>query len=158
MPLSRLIRKVQDALSEPAPQDPHSRQRNLRLATVALLLEIGHADQSLSLEEESRLLAHVREQFALEGDDARDLLETAEDLREEAIDHYGFTRVLRESMTLQDRIEVVRTMWRIVYADGSLHHDENHLVRKLADLLGLEHHVMIDAKMYVRRELGHEEP
>ena len=47
-------------------------------------------------------------------------------------------------------------MWRIVYADGRLSENENYLVRKLADLLGLEHHVMIEAKVDVLRELGRE--
>jgi uncharacterized tellurite resistance protein B-like protein len=48
----------------------------------------------------------------------------------------------------------VKTLWRLVYSDGSLHEYENYLVRKVADLLGLEHHVMIDAKSAVLRELG----
>jgi len=51
-------------------------------------------------------------------------------------------------------IEIVKAMWRIVYADRKLTDYENYLVRKLADLLGLEHHVMIDAKVAVLRELG----
>lgn len=157
MPFSRLIQKLQEGFSAPPEKDPQARERHIQLATVALLLEIGHADESLSLEEERRLLEHVRKQFDLDGGQARELLEAAADIREEAIDHYSFTRVLRSAMSLDDRIEVVRTMWRIVYADGSLHQDENHLVRKIAELLGLEHHVMIEAKMAVRRELGHEE-
>jgi uncharacterized tellurite resistance protein B-like protein len=44
-------------------------------------------------------------------------------------------------------------MWRMVYADGKLTGYENYLVRKLADLLGLEHRVMIDAKSAVLREI-----
>jgi uncharacterized tellurite resistance protein B-like protein len=45
-------------------------------------------------------------------------------------------------------------MWRMVYSDGKLTENENHLVRKLADLLGIEHHVMIDAKVSVLQEIG----
>jgi uncharacterized tellurite resistance protein B-like protein len=53
-----------------------------------------------------------------------------------------------------ERIEIVKAMWRIVYADGRLSDNENYLVRKLADLLGLEHHVMIEAKVSVLQERG----
>ena len=45
-------------------------------------------------------------------------------------------------------------MWRMVYSDGRLTDYESYLVRKLADLLGLEHHVMIDAKVAVLDERG----
>ena len=47
-------------------------------------------------------------------------------------------------------------MWRMVYSDGKLTDYEGYLVRKLADLLGLEHHVMIDAKVSVLREFENE--
>jgi uncharacterized tellurite resistance protein B-like protein len=52
----------------------------------------------------------------------------------------------------------VRTMWRMVYSDRKLTDYENYLVRKLADLMGLEHHVMIEAKVGVLRELGLSSP
>ena len=61
---------------------------------------------------------------------------------------------VRKSASLAERIEIVKTMWRIVYADRKLTDYENYLVRKLADLLGLEHHVMIDAKVAVLHEIG----
>ena len=71
-----------------------------------------------------------------------------------SIDHFALTNYIRKNSTLQERIDIVRTMWRMVYGDGKLTDYENYLVRKLADLLGLEHHVMIGAKVEVLRELG----
>ena len=43
-------------------------------------------------------------------------------------------------------------MWRIVYSDGVLHEYENYLVRKLADLIGIEHHIIIETKLAVQQE------
>jgi uncharacterized tellurite resistance protein B-like protein len=57
-------------------------------------------------------------------------------------------------MSLAERTEVVKAMWRMVYADGKLTNYEGYLVRKLADLLGLEHKVMIEAKVAVLGERG----
>src|ERR1700745_1717495 len=76
------------------------------------------------------------------------------DIRAHTTDHSALTHSIRRNSPLNDRIEIVKTMWRIAYADGRLTDYENYLVRKLADLLGLEHHVMIDAKVSVLRELG----
>jgi len=45
-------------------------------------------------------------------------------------------------------------MWRMVYSDGKLTDYENYLVRKLADLLGLEHRQMIETKVSVLQEMG----
>ena len=87
-------------------------------------------------------------------EDARDLLAQASELRNKTIDHFALTNFIRKNSTLSERIEIVKTMWRIVYSDRKLTDYENYLVRKLADLLGLEHHVMIEAKVNILRELG----
>ena len=61
---------------------------------------------------------------------------------------------LKNAFQLDERIQVVKTMWRVAYSDGRLTDYENYLVRKLADLLGIEHRVMIDAKVDILRERG----
>ena len=126
----------------------------LRLATAAVLLETGYADGTLTPDENTDLVTYLKRAFALGDDDARDLVNAADEIRNRTIDHFAMTNYIRSHTTLEERIEIVRTMWHMVYSDGKLTDYENYLVRKLADLLGLEHHVMIDAKVAVLRELG----
>ena len=45
-------------------------------------------------------------------------------------------------------------MWRVVYADGTLHHHEEYLVRRLSDLLRVPHRVMIATKLEILQEIG----
>ncbi len=126
----------------------------LRLATAAVLLEIAYADGEFSPAEDGDVVGYLQGAFELSEGDARQLLEQADDLRNHTIDHFALTNFIRKNSTLAERTEIVKTMWRIVYADRKLTDYENYLVRKLADLLGLEHHVMIEAKVSVLRELG----
>jgi uncharacterized tellurite resistance protein B-like protein len=126
----------------------------LRLATAAVLLETGYADGTLTPDESTDLVTYLKRAFQLGDEDANDLVNAAEEIRNRTIDHFAITNYIRKNATLEERIEIVRTMWRMVYSDGKLTDYENYLVRKLADLLGLEHHVMIEAKVAVLRELG----
>jgi uncharacterized tellurite resistance protein B-like protein len=128
------------------------REHRLRLATATVLLETAYADESMSTTEKNGIVEFLQQRFALDENDAHELLETADEHRANTIDHFAMTNVLRRNTSLEDRIEIVKQMWRLVHRDGSLHQHENYLVRKLADLLGLEHHVMIEAKMAVARE------
>ena len=139
---------VCDGDKPPQQQDP------LRLATAAVLLDIGYADGTLSREEDEDLLTYLKRAFALDDTMAQELVKAAAEIRAQTIDHFALTHFIRRNATLSDRIEIVKTMWRIAYADGRLTDYESYLVRKLADLLGLEHHVMIDAKVSVLQELG----
>ncbi len=126
--------------------------RRVHLATAAILLEIAYADESFSNEEQKGLLTFLEQRFGISGTDARELIESAGEMRSNTIDHWNLTNLIRGNTTLDERIEIVKTMWRMVYSDGQLHQYENYLVRKLADLLGLEHHVMIAAKLAVQSE------
>ena len=130
------------------------RQDPLRLATAAILLDIAYADGTFTPAEDGDLVGFLKRAFALADDEARELIAAADEIRAHTIDHFALTNYIRKNSPLERRIEIVRTMWRMVYGDGRLTDYENYLVRKLADLLGLEHHVMIGAKVDVLRELG----
>lgn len=126
----------------------------LRLATAAILLDIAYADGEFSPAEDGDIVGYLKKAFALDEESARDLLKAADELRAQTIDHFALTNYIRHNTPLDQRIDIVRTMWRVVFADGRLTAYENYLVRKIADLLGLEHHVMIDAKVGVIEERG----
>jgi len=130
------------------------REDPLRLATAAILLDIAYADGTFTPAEDGDIVGFLKPTFALADDEARELIAAAAEIRARTIDHFALTNYIRKNSSLERRVEIVRTMWRMVYGDGKLTDYENYLVRKLADLLGLEHHVMIGAKVDVLRELG----
>ena len=137
--------------SEVQPRQQHD---PLRLATAAVLLDIAYADGQFTPAEDGNVVGFMTQRFDLSPDDARELLEAADEIRKKTVDHFALTNYIRKNAPLSERIEIVKTMWRLVYSDGKLSEYEAYLVRKLADLLGLEHHVMIDAKSAVLRELN----
>ena len=148
MSFAKLVQRFKGGAAEQARPDP------LRVATAAILLEIAYADGTFTPAEDGDVVGYLERSFELNEDEARDLIAAAGELRARTIDHFALTNFIRKNSPLAERIEIVKTMWRIVYSDRKLTDYENYLVRKLADLLGLEHHVMIEAKVGVLRELG----
>ena len=131
-----------------------SQQDPVKLATAAVLLDIAYADGAFSPAEGADLLGYLQRAFSLTSEMAEELVKAAGEIRAKTIDHFALTNFIRRNASLNDRIEIVRTMWRMAYADGKLTDYEGYLVRKLSDLLGIEHHIMIDAKVSVLQELG----
>ena len=137
--------------SEVQPQYKHD---PLRLATAAILLDIAYADGQFTPVEDGNVAGFLAQRFQLDEGDARELMEAADEIRKKTVDHFALTHYIRKNAPLPERIEIVKTMWRLAFSDGKLSDYEGYLVRKIADLLGLEHHVMIDAKSAVLDELG----
>jgi uncharacterized tellurite resistance protein B-like protein len=134
--------------------EPQVEQDPLHLATAAVLLEIAKADGEFSPAEDGDIVGFLRDAFSITPEATQELVKAADEVRNKTIDHFALTNFIRRSTSLEDRIAMVKTMWRIVYSDRKLTDYEGYLVRKLADLLGLEHRVMIEAKVEVLRELG----
>jgi uncharacterized tellurite resistance protein B-like protein len=148
---ARLVLRFKEGFG---PQETREQKHDpLRLATAAVLLETAYADGQFTPAEDGNVIGYLTRVFDLGAEEARELVAAADEVRNRTIDHFALTNFIRKNTTLAERIDVVKTMWRMVYADGKLTGYENYLVRKLADLLGLEHRVMIDAKSAVLREI-----
>ena len=149
MSFAKLVQRIKGGVQQPELQrDP------LRLATAAILLETAYADGEFSPAEDGDVVGYLKQAFGLDDETAQELIAEAAEVRGKTIDHFALTNYVRKNASLSERIEIVKTMWRVVYADGRLTDYENYLVRKLADLLGIEHHVMIEAKVAILDERG----
>jgi uncharacterized tellurite resistance protein B-like protein len=121
-------------------------EHQLRLACAALMIEVLYADHSIGQGELDTLRQVLQENFELEKNEADRLIELAEEERAEATDYYQFTSLINEFYTQQQKRELVTRLWQMAYADHSVHKFEEHLVRRLADLLHVPHSAFMQSK------------
>ena len=132
-----------------AADDPDS-EHVLRLAIGALLLEMTHMDGEVWPEQREAVATAVLEHFDLPEGEAAELLKLAEAERSEATDYFQFTSLINGVYTPEQKISLVELLWQIAYANESLHKYEEHLVRKIADLLHVPHSAFIATKLRTR--------
>jgi uncharacterized tellurite resistance protein B-like protein len=121
-----------------------------RLAAAALLFHVIAVDGIVSDEEREALAAVLKRQFDLDGKAAGALVSAAEEADREAIDLYSFTSVLKRQADEADRERIVGMMWRLVYADGTLHEFEDNVIWRVAELLGVDPKARIRLKQAAR--------
>ncbi len=132
---------------------PHRRRTGLgerhtiELATAALLIEVARVDQGATADERVAVLRAVREKFQLTHEEAERLIALAEEEMKQASDYFQFTSLINRHFTQQQKQRVIELMWRVAYSDANLSAHENHLMRKVADLLHITHGDYIAAKM-----------
>lgn len=134
---------------------PQTRDRDLRLAACALLLELAHADDAFTDDERAHLSSAVRRHFGLDHHQADSLIHHAEQARQQAPDLWQFTSLIRESYSLGQKMVLAEIMWGLVFADGELSAREDYLMRKVSKLLDLEIAYLSEARK--RAENGLEE-
>ena len=66
-----------------------------------------------------------------------------------SIDLWQFTNLINENYSLEEKLDVLKMVWEIAYADGKLDCHEDYLVHKFANLLRLNHKQLINVKLEV---------
>jgi len=126
----------------------------LQIATCALLLEMAHADDTCTPEEEEHIAALMQQRFGISRDAFEEVRALADQRRREQIDLWGFTKTLKEHFTAAQNMQVMEMLWSVIYADDTLADYEDHLVHTLAKLLDIDHRDMIAAKVKMLHESG----
>ncbi len=111
--------------------------RDLRIATAALLVHAAAIDGGMSAAERDKLRNLLQQRFELDDAAADELIEQAAMADQKAVDLYHFTRQLNDSLDEQARLRMVEMMWKIAYADGAVSPFEDNLIWRVADLLGV---------------------
>lgn len=119
---------------EPSP-DEHALPR----AAAVLLLELAVADAGVDDSEREVIERAIVEHFELDEAEVRELIAEATRQQRDSHSLHEFTHQLRTSLEPEARGELVEWLWKVCFADGHLDRHEEHLVRRLADLLGVSH-------------------
>ncbi|MGQ0656799.1 MAG: TerB family tellurite resistance protein [Chromatiales bacterium] len=139
-----------------APSSRDSQQdeeHRLRLAVAALLAEVVRMDENIAEDERAQVLKSIAQKFALDAGKAKELLSLAEAEAHEATDLYQFTSQINRAYSPEQKVRLIEHMWRVAYADGTLHKYEDHLIRKVAELIYVPHKEFIAAKLRVQPDV-----
>jgi uncharacterized tellurite resistance protein B-like protein len=126
----------------------------IQVATAALLVEMVRMDGEIQPAEREAVLRLVWSKFDLSAVEAATLVQLAEEEAGQATDFYQFTSLINKRFTKEQKVRLIESLWRIAYADAELHIYEEHLARKVANLLYVPHEDFIAAKMRAREAAG----
>lgn len=126
--------------------EPEPDEHALPRAAAVLLLELAVADAGIDDSERKVIERAMLDHFGLAGAEVRELMAEAGRRQRESHSLHEFTHQLRTRLEPEARGELVEWLWKVGFADGRLDRHEEHLVRRLADLLGVSH------KEFIRRK------
>lgn len=121
-------------------------EEQLKIASAVLFLEMMNIDNTAREPEQAMIASILQENFSLSGEQIRMLLDSAENSRQHATDYFQFTSLINKAYSLEQKIQLIESLWKIAFIDGVLDMHEEYLVRKIADLLYVPHADFIKAK------------
>ena len=146
-----LITKLKSLLGSVASEDEKAGARPLELACAALMFEVARADFAVDEVEQRAVYDLLTVEFNLSPVEIDSVTEAAADKADAATCLFEFTRAINNLASVDQKRALIGMMWRVAMADNALSRYEEHLIRKVADLLYLPHADFIRAKQAAQR-------
>ena len=138
----------------PVKSSPESKNQKIEIAACALFIEIAKADGEFTDEERKFIISEMKSTFNLDDDYVNDLILLAEQRVKESVSLYEFTGVINTTFTFEEKIELIESLWKLIYKDEKLNQYEDHLIKRIAATINIEHKQIINAKLWVKEQMG----
>lgn len=128
----------------------------VKTATCVILLEAATADETFSDDERKKIVEVLKGRFSMTDREAEELIASSVAERKDATDLWHFTNIINQSMSNEEKYEIMELVWEVIYSDGTLDKFENYVARKLLNMLNIDHSKFIELKLRAKSRAGAE--
>ncbi|MGF1740445.1 TerB family tellurite resistance protein [Vibrio profundum] len=126
----------------------HQQGSNPSLAMASLLCEVAEADHTHNTAEQKKQSDLLSRLLGVSNEEGQTLIQQAQEKVKNSASLYDFTSQLRE-LSQSRRFDLIKAMWEVANSDGSIDPLEEAVIRKVAELLYVDHNEFIRAKLMV---------
>ena len=148
-----MIKKIKELISNLSDKDIQEESQDSSLinnACAALLIEIAYADKDFDESEKMSLKNSLMTTYKIDEIEIDELILDASQSVQESTSLYGYTRIVNDEFSYDEKLNLLKNLWKIAYADGNLDKYEEHLLRKISDLIHISHSDYINIKLEIR--------
>ena len=110
----------------------------IELTASVLAYEIARSDGEIDDNELEVLMEEIKAISKKVHKDEDEILEIIEKYSKDSVSFYEFVEDINNDYTKDEKLSLLKFMWKIAYADGKLDVDEERLIRRLADLIKIK--------------------
>ena len=110
----------------------------IELTAAVLAYEIARSDGDVSSDELSVLMEEIELIAKKVGKEKTEILKIVETYSQDSVSFHEFIEDINKNYSKDQKLSLVKFLWKTAYADGRLDVDEERLVRRVADLIKIK--------------------
>lgn len=130
------------------------KSKKIEIAACALFIEMAKADGEFTEDERKFIITEMKSTFNLDDEYVNNLMLHAEQKIKESVSLYEFTGIINTTFTNEEKINLIENLWKLIYKDEKLNQYEDHLIKRIAATINIEHKQIINSKLWVKQQLG----
>ena len=121
-------------------------KKNLKLISLCLVYEVAGADNNIDPREKKLILEKIRDNIDTNILTEKEILNVIKEQSEQRISFYDIIHDINMNLDKEEKVSILKMMWEVAYADQVLDIDEERLIRRSAEMLGINPSIVLKTK------------
>jgi len=127
-------------------KEEKEKPKNIKLIALCLAFEVANADNDIDVRERDLILEKIKESIDLSVLTENQIFEVIQQEGKNRVSFYDIIHDINKNLDKKERIEVLRMLWEIAYADQVLDVDEERIIKRSAEMLGIKPSIVLQTK------------
>ena len=127
----------------------------IELTASVIAYELARSDGEISEEELSVLMEEIAEIAEKVGKDKDKIFKIIEIYSKDSVSFHEFVEDINKNYSKEEKINLLKLMWKMAYADNKLDVDEERLIRRMADLIRIKDIEVLKLKDFFKKKSNH---
>ena len=120
--------------------------KNLKLIALCLAFEVANADNDIDVRERNLILEKIKESIDLSVLTEKEIFDVIQQESDKRVSFYDIINDINKNLDKNEKIYILRMLWEIAYADKVLDVDEERIIRRSAEMLGIKPSIVLQTK------------
>mgnify|MGYP005721891473 FL=1 len=120
--------------------------KNLKLIALCLVYEVANADNDIDVRERDLILEKIKESIDVGVLTEKEIFDVIQEESEKRVSFYDIINDINQNLDKKEKIDVLKMLWEIAYADKVLDVDEERIIRRSAEMLGIKPSIVLKTK------------
>ena len=120
--------------------------KNLKLIALCLVYEVANADNDIDVRERDLILEKIKESIDVSVLNEKEIFDVIQEESQKRVSFYDIIYDINKNLDKKEKVDVLKMLWEIAYADKVLDVDEERIIRRSAEMLGIKPSIVLQTK------------
>ena len=133
-------------------KEVEEKPKNLKLIALCLAFEVANADNEIDDAEKELIFKKIRDSINLDVLSEKEIFSIIEAESEKKVSFYDLIYDINKNLSKDEKVDVLKMLWEVAYADEVLEVDEEKIIRRSAEMLGIKPSIVLKTKDQIKTE------
>ena len=127
-------------------EEKKEKPKNLKLIALCLAFEVANADNDIEIREKDLILEKIKETIDVTILTEKEIFDVIQEESQKRVSFYDIIHDINKNLDKKAKVDILKMLWEIAYADKVLDVDEERIIRRSAEMLGIKPSIVLKTK------------